>query len=62
MPCTAPCHAEKAVTAADVQVIRDGGPQSHLVTLARVGLAVGALVVLGLLAWLLRRRKRPQAA
>ena len=51
-------HTDKAVTAADVQVIRDGGPQSHLVTMARVGMAVAALVVVALLAWLLRRRNR----
>lgn len=53
-------HGNSAVkvTAADVQVIRDGGPRSSLVTLARVGMGAGAVVALALLLFLLRRRKR----
>ncbi len=50
------------VTAEDVAVIRQGGPRSHLVLMARVGMAVGAVVVLllllVLLALLMRSKKR----
>ncbi|WP_251975755.1 cytochrome c [Salinicola avicenniae] len=47
------------VTPEDVQVIRDGGPGSPLVMLARIGMGVGALVVVLLVGyWLIRRRRR----
>lgn len=46
------------VSAADVQTIRDGGPRSNLVTLARIGMAVGIVVVLLLVIALVLRRKR----
>ncbi len=46
------------VTANDVQVIRDGGPKSNLVTLARIGMAAGVVVFLLLVTFLLVRRKR----
>ncbi|QEI07159.1 cytochrome c [Pigmentiphaga aceris] len=46
------------VTAADVQVIRDGGPRSNIITLARIGMGVGAVVVLLLLLALIVRSKR----
>ncbi len=55
-----------AVTADDVQSIRQGGPSSPLVTYARIGLGAGAtvavLVVLGLIFWLRSNRKRSQTA
>lgn len=47
------------VTSADVQVIRQGGPQSNLLLLARIGIAAGIVFVLALLGWLVLRRKRP---
>lgn len=46
-----------SVTPAEVQVIRDGGPKSDIVLIARIGLAAGVLVVLGLGVWLFRRRR-----
>jgi mono/diheme cytochrome c family protein len=47
------------VTPADVQVIRDGGPRSNLVTLARIGMGAGiAVVVLLLIALMVRRKRR----
>jgi mono/diheme cytochrome c family protein len=46
------------VTPADVQIIRDGGPRSNLVTLARVGMGMGVVVVLLLVIALVVRRKR----
>ena len=53
-------HGESTlqVTPADVQVIRDGGPRSNLVTLARIGMGVGVVVVLLLVIALVVRRKR----
>jgi mono/diheme cytochrome c family protein len=44
------------VKPADVAEIRTGGPRSYLVLAARIGMAVGVLVVLLLLAAFLRRR------
>ena len=44
------------VTAGQVKTIRAGGAPSHLVGLAGAGMAAGALVVIALLIWGLRRR------
>jgi mono/diheme cytochrome c family protein len=46
------------VTLPQVQSLRAGGEPSSLVTLARVGMAAGVLIVLGLIIWWTRRRKR----
>ena len=49
------------VTEAQVAKLRDpatAGADNTLLNLARVGMAVGLLVVLAIIAWLLRRRKR----
>lgn len=46
------------VTLDDVQTLRAGGATSSLVTLARIGMAAGVLVVIGLALWLVQRRKR----
>lgn len=45
------------VTVGQVAELRAGPAKSALVTVARAGLALGALVVIGFVAWLLRRRK-----
>lgn len=45
------------VSANDVQTLRAGGATSSLVTLARVGMAAGLIIVLGLAFWIARRRK-----
>jgi hypothetical protein len=50
------------VTAHDVQTLRAGGATSSLVTLARVGMAAGLMIVLGLAFWIARRRKGRAAA
>ena len=50
-----------SVTPADVQVIREGGPKSNMVQLARIGMGAGAAVVVMLLAGLLWYRKRRKA-
>jgi mono/diheme cytochrome c family protein len=62
-------NAKLTVTPDDVQVIRNGGPASNLVTLARIGMAagaVGALIVLAIIVWIRRRRRsgpaKPAAA
>ncbi|MGA1834877.1 c-type cytochrome [Rhizobium wenxiniae] len=50
------------VTPEDVQVIREGGPKSNMIQLARIGLAGGAAAVSFLLAgfiWYRARRKKP---
>jgi mono/diheme cytochrome c family protein len=50
------------VTPEDVQVIREGGPKSNMIQLARIGLAGGAAAVAFLLAgfiWYRVRRKKP---
>jgi mono/diheme cytochrome c family protein len=50
-------NGQVSVAAADVAIIRQGGPRSNLVTLARIGMAAGAvIVVLILLALVIRRR------
>lgn len=46
------------VTLDEVHTLRQGGAPSGLVTLARVGMIAGVLIVLGLVVWLARRRKR----
>jgi mono/diheme cytochrome c family protein len=46
------------VSAEEVRTLRSGGPTSSLVTLARVGMALGVLVLLALAFWLIGRRKR----
>ena len=48
------------VTEQQVAQLRDpatAGSSSSLLMLARVGMAVGLVIVLGVIAWLLRRRK-----
>jgi len=52
-------NAAVKVTHEDVQVIREGGPQSKLLLLARIGMIAGGVLILALLVWLLKRRKRP---
>lgn len=51
-------NADVQVTADQVAEIRRGGPSSPLVMMAQAGVAGGALVVIGLIAWFLYRRKR----
>jgi mono/diheme cytochrome c family protein len=53
-------NSKLTVTAHDVGVIREGGPKSDIVTLARIGMGAGALVVLALIAMIviLPRRGR----
>lgn len=46
------------VKAEDVAVIRQGGPQSHLLLLARLGMVVGLLVLAALIIVVLRRRSK----
>ncbi len=46
------------VSAAQVKVLRDGGPVSHLVMLARVGMGLALAVLIALVAWALLRRSR----
>jgi hypothetical protein len=48
------------VKAEDVAVIRQGGPQSHLVLLARLGMIVGLLALAALIIVALRRRQSKQ--
>lgn len=48
---------QKTVTAEDVETIRQGGPSSNLLLLARAGMLVGALVVFGVLVWFWRKRR-----
>ncbi|MHC1479010.1 c-type cytochrome [Frateuria aurantia] len=50
-------HGDVRVTAQQVAVVRAGGPASDLVELARWGMSAGAVIVLLLLGWWLRRRK-----
>ncbi|WP_092999770.1 cytochrome c [Rhizobium sp. NFR07] len=50
------------VTPEDVQVIRDGGPSSNLVEMARIGMGAGAAAIVLLLAgivWLRGRKAKP---
>jgi mono/diheme cytochrome c family protein len=56
-------NAAQRVSPADVAVIRNGGPGSPLLLLARIGMALGAVVVLVLLGlwWRRRRRQRTSA-
>lgn len=46
------------IKADDVAVIRQGGPQSHLLLLARLGMVVGLLVLAALIIIVLRRRSQ----
>jgi mono/diheme cytochrome c family protein len=46
-----------SVKPGDVATIRNGGPQSHLVLLARLGIAAGVLVLVLLVMMMLRRRR-----
>lgn len=48
------------VKAEDVAVIRQGGPQSHLLLLARLGMVAGLLVLSALIIVVLRRRAKQQ--
>jgi mono/diheme cytochrome c family protein len=52
-------NASVKVTKDDVEVIRQGGPQSNLLLLARIGMVAGGVLALALLSWLLTRKKRP---
>ncbi|WJH41463.1 cytochrome c [Aliirhizobium terrae] len=51
------------VTPEDVQVIREGGPKSNLIQMARIGMGVGAaaavIVLLAAMFWLRKRKARP---
>lgn len=47
-----------SVTAAEVDVVRQGGPTSNLILLARIGMVGGTAVVLLVIIFLLRRRKK----
>ncbi|MET0320512.1 MAG: cytochrome c [Duganella sp.] len=49
------------VQPADVAVIRQGGPQSHLLTMARAGAVLGVLVLALIVVFVLRRRRRAAA-
>ncbi|MGY3232990.1 mono/diheme cytochrome c family protein [Luteibacter sp. HA06] len=51
-------NGDPSVTANDVAIVRQGGPTSHLVAVARVGMTVAALAVAGAIALLVRRRRR----
>ena len=46
------------IKAADVETIRQGGPTSHLLLLARLGMAIGLFAVLAIVVLILRRRKK----
>lgn len=48
------------VEASDVEVIRQGGPTSHLLLLARLGMAAGLLAVIAIVVLIVRRRKKAQ--
>lgn len=50
--------SDKKVTAQDVATVRQGGPASYLVLVARIGIIVGAVVVMILALWLYVRRAR----
>lgn len=47
------------VSASQVKELRAGGPGSNLVGLAQTAIVVGVLVVIGLIIWLIRRRRQP---
>lgn len=49
---------KQTVTAEDVQTIRQGGPASNLLLLARVGMLAGALVALGVMIWFVSRKRK----
>ena len=51
-------NPQAKVTADQVRTLRTGGPTSRLVTLARVGMALGVIALLALAFWLANRRKR----
>ncbi|WP_347557589.1 cytochrome c [Robbsia sp. KACC 23696] len=54
-------NATQKVAAADVEVIRQGGPRSNLLTLARVGIGAGVAVVLIVIVLLGIRSRRKSA-
>ena len=49
------------VKASDVETIRQGGPTSNLLLLARLGMAIGVLAVIAIAVLILRRRKKARA-
>ncbi|CAB3810014.1 Fructose dehydrogenase cytochrome subunit [Paraburkholderia ultramafica] len=51
-------RADASITAQDVVAVRRGGPTSPLVTLARMGIAAGVVLVLLILAFLIVRKRR----
>ncbi|WP_253464448.1 c-type cytochrome [Robbsia andropogonis] len=53
-------NSARAVTPADVAAIRQGGPRSNLLTMTRVGIGVGMVVVLIAIGSLLMRGRRKQ--
>lgn len=53
-------NADVTVSAQQVEEIRNGGPASPLVLLAQIGVGIGSVVVIALLAWFFIRRKRTQ--
>lgn len=55
---TAYGNPDAKVTAQQVQTLRAGGAGSNLLTLARVGMAAAAIILLGLIVWLLGRSQR----
>ena len=53
-----PGQAAATITPKAVAEIRQGGPQSHLLTMARAGAVLGVLVLALVIVFVLRRRKR----
>jgi mono/diheme cytochrome c family protein len=51
-------NPDAKVSVEQIKTLRAGGEKSPLVTLARAGMVVGVLVVLGIIVLLARRRKR----
>jgi mono/diheme cytochrome c family protein len=54
-------NPDAKVTPAQVVALRAGGTSSPLITLARVGMAIAVIVILGLIFWATRRRKASKA-
>ena len=53
-----PGQAAATITTKAVAEIRQGGPQSHLLMMARAGAVLGVLVLALVIVFVLRRRKR----
>ncbi|MFW0759367.1 c-type cytochrome [Pseudomonas sp. H11T01] len=52
-------NADVKVSAAQVKELRAGGPASHLAALAQGAIAVGVIVFILLVLWLVRRKRQP---